>query len=186
MGGNQSSIFNTSVVYLQTQVCMVMLAMLIPSLEKGMWFTSLDKKDTYFHIDIHPAHRRFLRFIMGTHHFRYRVLPFGIATRVFTKVFSIVVDHIRYYDDLVFPYLDNWLLVSRFSQEAHTSTSILLSLLSSLRVSVNFEKSILHHTQSLDVIGATINSVTARFYLATDRFQTVSGIVTHINSNLYV
>lgn len=65
---------------------MVMLAMIIPSFEKGTWFMAVNMKNTYFHIDIHPVHRHFLRFTVGTHHFQYRVLPFRIATtpRIFT------------------------------------------------------------------------------------------------------
>lgn len=32
---------------------------------EGSWFEALGMKDAYFHVDIHPSHRRFLRFLFG-------------------------------------------------------------------------------------------------------------------------
>lgn len=147
---------------------MVMLAAIIPSLEKGMQFTALDMKDVYFYINIHLANRRFL----STHHFQCRVLPFGVVTApiVFTKVISITVAYFRLYGVLVFLYVDRWFLAVRSRQEAHKSTSMLLNLLSSFGVSINLEKSILDPMYSLDFIGATISLVIARAYLTCEQF----------------
>lgn len=54
-------------------------------------------KDAYFHIDISPAHRHFLRFIVDSNHFQYRALTFrtAIAPRVFIKIFLVVEAHVR-------------------------------------------------------------------------------------------
>ncbi|MGL5400902.1 MAG: reverse transcriptase domain-containing protein, partial [Plesiomonas shigelloides] len=51
------------------------------------WFFSLDLKDAYFHIQIAPHHRRFLRFAFEGVAYQYAVLPFGLslAPRTFTK-----------------------------------------------------------------------------------------------------
>ncbi len=38
---------------------------------------SLDLKDTYFHIQVAPRHRRFLRFAVEEVAYQYKVLPFG-------------------------------------------------------------------------------------------------------------
>lgn len=65
---------------------MVTLATIIPALEQDDWFSALDLQDAYFHVTIHPAHRRFLRFTLGSAHFQYRVLPFGLSTA--PRVFS--------------------------------------------------------------------------------------------------
>lgn len=58
---------------------MVTLASIIPSLPHGAWFVALGM-DAYFHIDIHPAHQKFLHFQLGHHHYPFQVLPFIIAT----------------------------------------------------------------------------------------------------------
>uniref|UniRef100_A0A674JEF9 Sec1 family domain containing 2 n=1 Tax=Terrapene triunguis TaxID=2587831 RepID=A0A674JEF9_9SAUR len=36
--------------------------------QPNIWFTSLNMKDTYFHMDIHPTHRKFLRFMVDPNH----------------------------------------------------------------------------------------------------------------------
>lgn len=41
---------------------MVILQEILPLLQKGDFMTSVDLKDAYFHIPIHPAHRKYLRF----------------------------------------------------------------------------------------------------------------------------
>lgn len=62
------------------------MASIIPSLEKDIWFTALDMEDAYFHMDIHPVHRWFLRFIGNANYFQNRVFLFGLATtRFFSK-----------------------------------------------------------------------------------------------------
>lgn len=45
------------------------MASVIPSIEEGTWFTALDVNDAYFHIDIHPSQRRFLRFLTEQDHY---------------------------------------------------------------------------------------------------------------------
>ncbi len=41
---------------------MITLKQILPQICPGDWFMSLDLKDTYFHIQVAPYHRRFLRF----------------------------------------------------------------------------------------------------------------------------
>ena len=51
------------------------------------WFITIDLKDFYFHVPIHPRHRRFLRFAFGGIAYQFHTLPFclALAPRVFTK-----------------------------------------------------------------------------------------------------
>lgn len=72
-------------------------------------FAALDLQDAYSHITIHPAHRRFLRFMVGTEHYKYQVLPFGLssAPRVFSKMLAVVCEG-RPQQAIIFCYLDNW------------------------------------------------------------------------------
>ena len=59
--------------------------------EKGDFFTSIDLKDAYFAIPIHPEHRKFLRFFWGKQVYQYRVMCFGLtcAPRVFTNALNL-------------------------------------------------------------------------------------------------
>lgn len=44
---------------------MVPLQSILPLISKGYWLASLDLLEVYFHITIHPCHRKFLRFTIG-------------------------------------------------------------------------------------------------------------------------
>ncbi len=52
-----------------------------------VWFMSLDLKDAYFHIQVAPHHRQFLRFAFERVAYQYKVLPFGLslAPHTFTR-----------------------------------------------------------------------------------------------------
>ncbi len=60
----------------------------------GDWFMSVDLKDAYFHIQVAPHHRRFLRFAFEGVAYQYNVLPFGLSlapctyTRCMVATFS--------------------------------------------------------------------------------------------------
>ncbi|KAL0165753.1 hypothetical protein M9458_037597, partial [Cirrhinus mrigala] len=66
---------------------MLTLKQILSHVRSGDWFLSLDLKDAYFHIQIAPHHRRFLRFAFEGVAYQYTVLPFGLslAPRTFTK-----------------------------------------------------------------------------------------------------
>jgi hypothetical protein len=63
----------------------------------GMWTTSLDLMDAYFHIPIAPPFRKCLRFVWNNTVYQFRTLPFGISTAplVFTRVFLTVIAHLH-------------------------------------------------------------------------------------------
>ena len=53
---------------------------------RGDWMVSLDMRDAYFHIPIHPQSRRYLRFSFNGQVFQFRAMCFGLSTspQVFT------------------------------------------------------------------------------------------------------
>ncbi len=61
--------------------------MIVSQIQSGDWFVTIDLKDAYFHVEILPQHRKFLRFAFGGEAYQYRVLPFGLALspRTYTK-----------------------------------------------------------------------------------------------------
>ncbi len=66
---------------------MITLKQILSQIRTEDWFCSLDLKDAYFHIQIAPHHRRFLRFAFEGVAYQYTVLPFGLSLvpRTFTK-----------------------------------------------------------------------------------------------------
>ncbi|KAJ1178680.1 hypothetical protein NDU88_003922 [Pleurodeles waltl] len=91
---------------------MLTLAQVLSALDPGDRMLVLDLQHTYFHIPILPAHRRYLRFMVGHKHYQFTVLLFSLTStpRVFMKVMVKVVEHLRRLGVSVFPYLDDWLL----------------------------------------------------------------------------
>ncbi len=55
---------------------MLTLKQILAQIRPGDWFASVDLKDAYFHIQIAPHHRRFLRFAFEGTANQYSVLPF--------------------------------------------------------------------------------------------------------------
>ena len=56
------------------------------------WTVSIDLKDAYFHVSIHPSYRRYLRFVWKKQNLQFRALPFGLATapRIFFRIVSAI------------------------------------------------------------------------------------------------
>ncbi|WP_411027016.1 reverse transcriptase domain-containing protein, partial [Salmonella sp. s55044] len=80
-----------------------------------MWATSIDLKDAYLHIPIHPNCHWFLAFhYIGGQDYQFTSLPFGLSTapKVFTRVIRSVLSFLRRRGLVVFAFLDDWLIVS--------------------------------------------------------------------------
>ena len=73
------------------------------------FFTTIDLKDAYFTISIHPDHYKYLRFEWNSTLFEFICLPFGLfsAPRVFTKVLKPFVGSIRNKGIRLVIYLDD-------------------------------------------------------------------------------
>ena len=65
------------------------------SMRKGMWATSIDLKDAYFHIPVHKKFRKFMRIALFGQIFQFKAMPMGlnVSARVFTKVMGETQNH---------------------------------------------------------------------------------------------
>ena len=55
------------------------------ALSPGDWVTSIDLKDAYFHIAVHPNFWKYLRIVVGGKVFQFKALPFGLSPREFCR-----------------------------------------------------------------------------------------------------
>ena len=133
---------------------------ILRALQQGQWLTSLDLKDAYFHIGIHPADRRYLRFCHNGTSWQFTVLPFGLSTspRVFTKMLKPVLAYAHLHRVKLHMYLDDWLLNPGTRQEAHEQTSWLKSLCQKLGLVINLEKSDLIPSQVATYLGIELDT----------------------------
>lgn len=129
--------------------------------KEGDEMMTLDLEQGYYHIEIHPDYRKYFGFEWEGQYYVWNVLPFGLSTAplVFTKILRPVVNHLRSALGLrVNIYLDDFLLmVARGSWPPH-HRDLLLQTLNKLGLHVNFEKSVLTPSKSIEYLGMEINT----------------------------
>jgi hypothetical protein len=128
---------------------------IMKSLEKGNWVFSVDIKDAYLHVPIHPKYQKYLHLALLGKVYKFTVLPFGVATApyVFTRIVGAMADVIHLRGVKFHHYLDDWLIVADSYQQARQAAEYVLKLAISLGWIPNWEKSILTPTQSLVHVG---------------------------------
>jgi hypothetical protein len=67
------------------------------ALRPGDWAASIDLRDAYFHVPLHPSTRKYMCFRWKGRLFRFCVLPFGLspAPKVFTSLTRFIKVHFR-------------------------------------------------------------------------------------------
>ena len=128
---------------------------------QGMWSTSLDLKDAFFHIPVAPSHRKFLRFTVDNRHYQFKALPFGLTTSpyVFTRVMRAIAGYTRTLGLKLFLYLDDWILLSESYQAAEVWMNWLLALARALGLVINLPKCALTPSQIYEFIGILFNLI---------------------------
>ena len=147
------------------------------SVWRNDWMVSIDVKDAYLQITIHPASRRYLGFTAGGRTWQFRVLCFGLSPQVFTRVMAPVSGFLHQLGVRMLRYLDDWLILGSSRQEACWARDQVLSLCQELGIVVNLEKSTLTPSQQITYLGIRINSQTFRASATPSRIEKFSSIV---------
>ena len=141
------------------------------SIHKGDWATTLDLRDAYFHVSIHPRDRKFLRFSWKEKVFQFKVLPFGLslAPWVFTRVTRELAISLRSKGIRVHMYLDDWLTLAQSSPLCRDHTQQVVTTASDLGFSPHWEKSSLDPSQEFVFLGMSFNTKTFKVSPTEDR-----------------
>jgi hypothetical protein len=109
----------------------------------GMWTTSLDLMDAYFHIPIAPPFRKVLRFVWDNTVYQFRTLPFGISTAplVFTRVFQTVIAHLHTLSVQIHSYLDDSMIKDFDQQTLVSQTEMVIQLFLNLGFLISWKRS---------------------------------------------
>ncbi len=123
---------------------------------------SLDLKDAYFHIQVAPHLRRFLRFAFEGVAYQYKILPFGLslAPLTFTRCMDVSLSPLRQMGIHIHNYLDDWLILAQSQAVLTSHKTLLLSHLDCLELRVNFAKRKLSPSQRVSFLGTVIDSAT--------------------------
>uniref|UniRef100_A0A8D0HV98 ribonuclease H n=1 Tax=Sphenodon punctatus TaxID=8508 RepID=A0A8D0HV98_SPHPU len=130
------------------------------AINRQEWLTSLDLKEAYLHVPILPNHRKWLRFRYENLHWQYKALPFGLSTapRTFTKILIPLIANLRKEGIKIHPYLDDILIRSPTYDQALRDTARVISYLQEHGFVINFKKSHLSPSQSLEHLGVIIDT----------------------------
>nr|XP_055041699.1 uncharacterized protein LOC129429202 [Misgurnus anguillicaudatus] len=155
---------------------MITVRQILAQIRPGDWFASIDLKDAYFHIQISPRHRCFLRFAFEGTSYQYSVLPFGLALapRTFTKCMDAALSPLRASGMRIMNYLDDWLIMAQSRDLLISHIKALLPHLESLGLQINAQKSKLVPSQSISYLGVLLDSTSMRAHLSQQRVETLT------------
>ncbi|KAL0195088.1 hypothetical protein M9458_008660, partial [Cirrhinus mrigala] len=137
------------------------------------WFAAIDLKDAYFHVSILPRHRPFLWFAFEGRAYQYKVLPFGLSPRVFTKLAEGALAPLWGQGIRILNYLDDWLIIAHSRDLLCRHRDLVLRHLSHLGLRVSWEKSKLSPVQSISFLGMELDSVNMTARLTNERVQSM-------------
>ena len=124
---------------------------------------SIDLKDAYLQIPIHPGSRKYLRFMAFGKVYQFKVLCFGLSTapQVFTRVMAPVSAILHSLGIRLRRYLDDWLIQASSREQVLLALRTVLCLCNSLGI-VNWEKSRLVPNQGICCLGVLLDSIDFR------------------------
>ena len=139
---------------------------------------SLDLKDAYLQVPMHPDSRKFLRFVACGKVYQFKVLCFGLSTapQVFTRVMAPVSAFLHRSGVRLRRYLDDWLIQASSQEQVLLALGSVLQLFLSLGIVVNWEKSQLIPTQRMVYLGVLLDSVSVRASPALKRVEKLLSI----------
>ena len=154
------------------------------SIHPGDWATSIDLKDAYFHILIHPRDRKWLRFVWKEKVFQFRALPFGLAPApwVFTKVTRELCIHAHEAGIRLRVYLDDWLILASSKEQCLEHTRFILDLCLKLGFQVNPGKSDLTPSQSFTYLGMRFDTVSWLVRPSQQRLDRLNSLLTNLSN----
>ena len=147
------------------------------SIDPKDFAVSIDLKDAYLHVPMHPNTRRYLRFAIDNQVYTFRAMPFGLATApwAFTKMMEAVIAAFRRsVRSSVSHYLDDLLLRQTQAQVLARDLNQLCSLLRSLGWIINEDKSDMIPSQTFVHLGMRFDT---KAYLVAPTQKRVDKIV---------
>ena len=131
---------------------------IIDIVRPNVYMASIDLKDAFYSIPIHPEHKKYLKFAVLSKIYQYTCMPngYGPAMRIFTKVTKVPFSHLRSKGFVSFVD-DSYLPVNTYKARLHYIENT-IELLQNLGFTIHPTKSTLTPTQRT-FLGFVIDSV---------------------------
>ena len=147
------------------------IQLVLLSVRQGDWMASIDLKEVYLQVPVHPDSRHFLRFVAQGKVYQFTALCFGLskAPQVFTRVMAHVSAILHSWGIRMRRYLDDWLVQSSSCDSLLHDLQVVLDLCRELGIVVNPAKSRLEPSQVIQYHGVVIDSQSFRASPSPDR-----------------
>ena len=157
-------------------------ASLRDAMHPGDWATSIDLRDAYFHLLIHPHDQKWLRFVWRDKIFQFCALFFGLAPApwIFMKVTRELCLHVRARGISLRVYLDDWLVLASSQELCSSHSQQVLHLCRSLGFPLNEEKSDLRPSQHFELLGMTFDTLRWLVFPAPHRTQRLQSLLSFV------
>ena len=130
------------------------------SVRQGDWMASIDLKEAYLQVPVHPESRPFLRFVAHGQVYQFTTLCFGLSTapQVFSRVMAPVSAILHSRGIRMRRYLDDWLVQSSSCESLLHDLHVVLDLCRDLGIVINLEKSNLVPSQVAQYLGVVLDA----------------------------
>ena len=137
----------------------------------GCWMASIDLKDAYYSVKIHPQSQKYLKFFYKTQLFMYTAYPNGLSScpRKFTKLIKPLLSELHLKGHIVAGYIDDFYLQSDSYNGCIENVIDTILMFDQFGFVVHPEKSVFTPKQQIVFLGFVINSVTMKVYLKKDK-----------------
>ena len=143
-------------------------------LQKNDFCCSIDMKDAYFSIEIHPDFRKYLCFFFWNNEsYQFKKLPFGItsAPRVFTKVLKPVYTLFRSNGIRCCYYIYDSLVMNQYQKTCLKRALVMSNQLEDLDFTINTKKSVFEPTQRIVFFGLILDTVQFKVFLTDEKLE---------------
>lgn len=155
---------------------------------KHAYMATIDLKEAYFLVPIHPSHRKYLRFRFNSKLFEFNCLPYGLTSApfVFTKLLKPLLALLRGQGHTLVAYLDDILCIGKSYESCKNTVNILIRYIQLLGLVINFDKSNLEPLQTCRFLGLEINTNLMRLQLPHEKISKIVSSASKITSKTQI
>ena len=143
------------------------------------WMASLDLKDAYYSVRIHPDFQKYLKFTYHGLLYQYTVFPNGLSTcpRKFTKMMKPPLSHLRLLNHIISGYIDDFYLQGSTYLRCAINVIDSIKMLDNIGLVIHPEKSVFIPQQQITFLGFVIDSLKMIVRLTDDKIRKIKEIL---------
>ena len=148
-----------------------------------MWGLTIDLSNAFYHVPIHWSFHRFLAFTVDSRLYVFQFLPFGLALApwAFNRITKPIKAHLHNRLFRFHTYLDDFFLLDLSIETLREKLSYVLSLLEGLGIQVNFKKSNLVPSQTVEYLGVIFHLDSLRLSLTQEKVSKIQALCNPIS-----